>query len=89
MNKKFLILSLFVLAGCSYGQEKLETYIEEPGYFIKDPHFAQYQEGLDALERDYLEKKITYAQYLEQKQALDEQYEKEIQQRDAVIIPQK
>lgn len=85
MKSLFLLLSIVFIVGCSYGQEKLETYLEEPEYFIKDPHFADYQQTLDELEKEYLDKKITYAEYMERRQALDEKYEKEVQERTEVI----
>ena len=93
MEKKlWLCLTLFILftsftAGCSVGKEKFETYLNEPKYFIQDPHFAKYQEKRDALESEYLQKKITYAQYIERKDQLDEEYTKEVEERNAIINP--
>lgn len=87
MFKKMILLFLAsVLAGCTYaGERELSDYIHEPSTIVRDPHFANYKEQLDALEKEYLEKKITYAQYLEQKTALDDQYNKEVKERDEKI----
>ena len=86
MKKIILSFLFFCLAGCSTGQEKLRTYLEEPEYLIKDPHFAAYKQQLDNLDREYyLEKKMTYVEYLEKKKEIDAQYEKEVKQRTDVI----
>ncbi len=83
----FCLLISVILMGCSVGQEKLETYLGSPKNFIKDPHFAQYQESLNALESEYLDKKITYVEYLGMKKELDEKYAKEVQEREEIISP--
>ena len=85
-NILYLLISI-ILGGCSVGQEKLETYLEEPEYFIKDPHFAEYQDNLNALESEYLGKKITYVEYLGRKKELDEKYAKEVQEREEIVSP--
>ena len=83
-NKRqlFFGLAVFLLAGCA---EKLQTYLESPAEFIKDPHYAEYQTKADALEHSYLQKEIDYAQYLEKKQALDDMYTKEVEDRRTLI----
>ena len=90
MSKKMLLLFLVsVLAGCTYaGERELSDYIKEPSTIVRDPHFGNYKEKLDALEKQYLEKEITYAQYLEQKTALDDQYNKEVSERNQKIMGQ-
>ena len=87
MKKIIFIMLMFVLVGCSVGKEKLETYIDEPENIIKDPHFTSYKEKLDALESEYLKKKITYAEYLDRKKELDDTYAKEVKERSEKIIP--
>jgi len=64
------------------------TYLENPETLIRDPHFAEYKQSRDDLEREYLQKKITYAEYLEQRRQLDEIYTKEVQERNSKIVPQ-
>ncbi len=87
MNNKMTLLFLtLALAGCTYaGERELGDYIHEPSAIVQDPHFANYKGKLDAIEKEYLEKKITYAQYLEQKTALDDQYTREVKERDEKI----
>ena len=85
--KKVIVL-LFVavcLAGCTYEGSTLQTYVEDPTTLIQDPHFTRYQEKRDTLERAYLHKEITYADYLKKRDALDDQYAQEVQQRDHSI----
>lgn len=90
MFKKMILFFLMsVLAGCTYaGERELGDYIHEPSTIVQDPHFANYKGELDALEKEYLDKKITYAQYLEQKIVLDDQYNKEVMERSQKIMGQ-
>jgi len=87
MLKRMMLLFLAsAIVGCTYaGERELRDYINEPSTIIRDPHFANYKEKLDAIEKEYLEKKITYAQYLERKTALDDQYDKEVEERNRKI----
>jgi hypothetical protein len=83
----FLSVTLFALIGCSTGQEKLEMYVDNPKYLIKDPEFESYKGQLDDLESKYLRKEITYVEYLEQKQQFDNTYDKGVQERNDIISP--
>lgn len=87
MSKKIglVILAAVVLAGCQAGQEKLRTYADDPGYLLRDPHFAEYEQRLQGVERRYLSKEITYAEYLEQKQELDAGYSGEVRKRETIF----
>ena len=86
-KKMILVFLTSMLVGCTYaGERKLSDYINEPATIVQDPHFANYKEKLDGVEKEYLGKKITYAQYLEQKTALDDQYNKEVAQRNQKIM---
>lgn len=88
MMKHYFILIVFslMLAGCA---DKIQSYIDEPKTFLKDPHFDNYKDGLEALESSYLKKEISYAEYLDKKEKLDNQYSKEVQAREAIIQSQK
>jgi len=73
-----LLLVLF-FAGCSSSPtEDLKT-------LISDPHYGQYQQKLDDLEHQQLSGTISYAEYLERKKQLDEDYTKEVQDRETII----
>ena len=87
MNIMIIILSVSFLAGCTYTGQNLEKYIDEPGTILADPHYGSYQQQGDNLERQYLEKKITYAEYVEQKKMLDDKYSKDVKKRDSIISP--
>ena len=80
MKKIFMFLMLICLVGCT---EKIRSYVDEPQTLLRDPHFAEYNNNAKALERSYLDGKITYAVYLEKKKELDEKYEKEVKEREA------
>lgn len=82
MKRLIVLLGLLVVMGCTYEQEYRE------GSFLRDPHFTAYKNNRDALESSYLKKEITYAEYIEQRDHLDDQYAKEVQKRTAVIIPE-
>ena len=87
MNYFIIIFSLLLSAGCTYTGQNPQTYIDEPETILQDPHYGSYQQQSDDLERQYLEKKITYADYLEQKKALDDQYSKDVKKRDMILSP--
>ena len=82
MKKSLVLMCVIMLFGCSYGRD----YLENPEKFIRDPHFTEYKNNLDDLERSYLHKEITYAEYIEQKDKMDNQYTKEVQKRNSVIM---
>lgn len=86
MKKIFLFIIGLMIAGCAYQGQNLDTYLENPETIIRDPHFAKYQEESAALEKEYYtEKKITYAEYQEKKNQLDQKYDQEVQQRNQKI----
>jgi hypothetical protein len=77
MQRLALLIIVFFVVGCSYGADRISS-------LVKDPDFAAYQEKMDNVESRYLHKEITYAQYLEQKKHLDDQYSKGVQHRRAL-----
>jgi len=80
------ILFIFIIA-CSYEGKDVRTYLEEPRWFVKDPHYAAYQEKQQKLESQFLSKEITYAMYIEKKESLEEIYAQEVQERNRKITP--
>ena len=78
MRKSIVILALFFLVGCSYGTADLKTV-------ITDPHYAGYQKQLDDLEHSYLRGDVSYPDYLLKKQQIEDNYTKEVKQREATI----
>ena len=78
MKRSHLLLAGLLLTGCSTQYGQLPAILE-------DPAFAAYQDKQDALEGRYLRKEMTYAQYLEEKKRLDDQYSKGVQSRQAVV----
>ncbi len=88
MKKEILFLVLpGLLAGCTYEGKALNEYVEKPQTIITDPQFETYKEKRDELERHYLRKEITYADYVQKTKELDDAYSKEVQKRDAIISP--
>ena len=87
MKKIIFVLSAVALLGCSTEQQRIESYWDDPATFLKDPHYAEYQEKMDSLESEYLSKKITYAEYVERKGKLEETYNKEVKERNDIITP--
>ena len=86
MEKSLIILVLAcAVAGCSAAQEKVEMYKDNPEYLVKDPEFADFKTNLDRLERSYLAKEITYAEYLEKKEELDKKYNTNVKKRDDIM----
>lgn len=74
-----------VLSGCQSGRDTLQKYADDPSTVILDPHFASYEQQVQEVERQYLFKKITYAQYLEMKKNLDDTYQGEVQEREMIL----
>lgn len=86
MKKAVLLCFVALLIGCSYaGEKKLDEYLSDPKTWVKDPHFANYKEQRDVLESEYLQKNISYAEYLERRTSLDERYAREVFERNAII----
>lgn len=78
MKKGIILFFIFVFAGCSYGGEQLKTWIE-------DPHYMDYRQNRDELESSYLKGEITYAEYLESKKQMDDDYDREVREREQKI----
>lgn len=85
MKKLLLIVCAATFIGCTYEGQSLSEYFSSPRAFIQDPHFERYQEKRDTLESQYLRKEITYAEYVEKMDELDDTYSKDIQKRDNII----
>lgn len=77
-----LLFAFYLFAGCSYGTEKIKQYVDDPKSLLEDPLSVSHQQAMDDLESSYLRKKITYAEYLEKKKELEEDYTREVQKRE-------
>lgn len=76
MKNITILFFLFCVCGCtSLDADKVNTW-------VTDSHYARYQEKINALEKNYLEEKITYSRFLEKKKELDEQYDFEVKERE-------
>ena len=82
MKKILMVFLVVIFAGCA---ETWRGYMEEPQTILRDPHYAQYQDKLRGIEHAYLINEIDYATYLQKKKELDEQYSKEIKDREAML----
>ncbi len=78
MRKILMIGLLLAVVGCAYTQEEVKE-------FVRDPHYMQYQQKLNDVERLYLDDKISYPEYLKRKEQIDNQYTKEVQNREGII----
>jgi len=79
MKKIFILVLCVALFGCSY---TMKDYIENPTTILRDPLSYEHREDLNKLERAYLRKEMTYAQYLEKKKQLEEDYNRDVQNRE-------
>ena len=87
MNNILLITLLLIVAGCAGEGERFRSYLDHPEYLIKDPHYEEYQEVKDNLERQYLRKDISYADYMQKVSELDDQYSREVHKRNEIVVP--
>lgn len=85
-----VIVLTFFLLGCSdySGQGALKNFLVHPETWLKDPHFTEYKENRDELESAYLNKEITYAEYVKQKEELDERYDAQVKERNKILSSQ-
>ena len=89
MKQGLIILFLVLLAGCAETTNRLESIVDDPGTILQDPGFANYQQKQDDLEKEYLQKKITYAEYLQRKNKIEEDYARDIKkQKNSLENPQ-
>ena len=73
MKRFILAAAIIFAAGCST--------VNPMDDIIRDKQFDQYRSDLDQLESQYLQKQITYAEYLDKKKIVEETYQKEIDDR--------
>jgi hypothetical protein len=85
MKKWMLLVLACAVVGCSYQGKTFGEYLNDPQSLIKDPHFTAYKDKREQLESDYLNKKITYADYVAAVKELDNNYAREVQQRNEKI----
>ncbi len=77
MNRFILLVGILFVTGCSS--------IDPVKNIIRDPQFTDYQTTMDQLEKDYLHKKISYADYLTKKKHVEEEYQMHADSRREVI----
>jgi hypothetical protein len=81
--KKFIVVGFVVmLVGCSYD---MQTYVDKPQTLLEDPLSVGNKKALDALEQSYIKKEISYDEYLKQKSQLEDDYSRQVQERDHLI----
>ena len=86
MKKAVVTLLLLVMIGCS--SEKVQSYLSDPGTLLQDPLSVNHQKALDELEGAYLRKEMTYAEYLQKKKQLEEDYSRAATARKNIIETQ-
>lgn len=84
-NMRLLLAVLLMFAGCSYGKQHVESMLDNPPRVFEDPLYVDYQQQLDALESRYLNQEISYAEYVEKKGDLEDQYTQEADRRQEIV----
>jgi hypothetical protein len=84
MGVVLVLMGIFV-AGCHGGRDRFRVYADNPLELMLDPHFAEHENQARDMERAYLHKKITYAEYLEAKKELEAKYSDEVRKREAIL----
>lgn len=85
MKKVILLLIIVGLSGCSYGKQHVEFMLDNPPGVLEDSLYAGYEAQFEDLESQYLQKEISYAEYVEKKSDLEDRYTQEANRR-AVIV---
>lgn len=77
--KRITALCLMLLIfGCSYGTHEIKT-------LVTDQQYVDYKGKLDSVEKSYLNGEITYAQYLNKKAQIQDDYDRVIKDRQEKI----
>ena len=84
MKRFWTLLIVLGICGCSYGKHHVEMMMTPSGIF-EDPLYVNYQRRSDELEGKYLRQEISYAEYVEQKRNLEDQYSGEAEKRKKII----
>lgn len=80
-----IVFLIVALTGCASSGNRIKGYLDDPVTILEDPVSVDHQEALDDLERSYLHKEISYAEYLEQKGRLEDSYAQQINKRQKII----
>ncbi len=71
MKRLIICILILFLSGCSLGKD-----------ILTDSQFTQYQQGLDNLEHEYHQNKISYVEYQQKKKDLEGNYDRTIKIRE-------
>ena len=82
MNKMLSFCLVFFVLGCT---QRLQTYVDDPKTIFQDPLTVNHQDALDKLESRYLRKEMTYAEYLDRKKQMENDYAEKVQVRQEKI----
>ncbi|HRZ40492.1 MAG TPA: hypothetical protein P5246_05740 [Candidatus Omnitrophota bacterium] len=79
------LMCVALVAGCSFEQRPVQSFIENPPKVLRDPAFTEYQEQMEALESRHLAGEISYAEYVAEQKEIQEGYDRQVRHRDAII----
>ncbi len=82
MKKLMILVFCCWVLGCSH---TMGSYIDDPKTLLEDPVSVEHQKALDELESAYLNKEMTYSEYLTKKNALEDGYSQKVQKRKEII----
>ena len=85
MKKIMVFCFIAFIVGCTYEGTKIGCYVKDPSTLLEDPLSVNHQQALDDLESSYLNKEITYAEYVKQKQQIEDDYQEKVQTRTKII----
>ncbi len=85
MKNLVMVVLTIMLMGTGCSSQKIMGYIDEPQTILKDPHYEEHKAKLEQLEKSYLAGEMEYDQYLLKKKEMEDEYAKEVQEREAII----
>lgn len=80
-----VVMAAVVLGGCSGSQVHVESMLDHPPKILEDSLYEETQSHLDAVERRYLNREISYAEYLRQKAEWEEYYQQQTEHRAGIV----
>lgn len=86
MLRKIIPVLIIGVIVAVFGCDTVSQFRENPRSIFSDPHYKEHKAKRDAIEQQYVQGDITYAEYVEKTDELDRLYDKEVRDREDIVI---